>query len=135
MNAHPHDSARLPRDATARSGFMEHRWGTRVSLDLPVHISLHNGDSAVGVLRDASVSGAFIETPLRLPVCAQLGVVLLVGEGAARRAVHLHACVTRSARDGLGLEWRDMASPPVLALLRATGAELGHLTARDRVFS
>jgi len=129
------EHARAPREAAANARFMEHRWGRRVALDLPVHITLPTGDSAVGVLRDASISGGFVKTPLHLPVCTRLGVVLLVGTGAARRAVDLPACVTRNARDGLAIEWRDMASPPVLALLRATGAELAHLTGRDRAFS
>ena len=135
MDPIQHDSARVPREATTPRRFMEHRWGRRVALDMPVHITLPGGDSAVGVLRDASISGGFIETPLHLAVGAPLGVVLLVGAGAARRAVDLPACVTRKARDGLAIEWRDMASPPVLALLRASGAELAHLTGRDRVFS
>jgi len=121
--------------AATRARLMEHRWGQRVALDMPVHLTLPTGDSAVGVLRDASISGGFIETPLHLPVGARLGVVLLVGAGVARRAVELPACVTRNARDGFAMEWRDMASPPVLALLRATGAGLAHLTGRDRVFS
>ena len=135
MNPVQHDPARVPHKATPHARFMEHRWGQRVALDMPVHITLPTGDSAVGVLRDASISGGYIETPLRLPVCTRLGVVLLVGTGAARRAVDLPACVTRNARDGLAIEWRDMACAPVLALLRATGVELAHLTGRDRVFS
>jgi len=70
-----------------------------------------------------------------LPQFTNIGVVVLVGTGAARRAVELPACVMRVARDGVGVEWRDMACPALLALLRESGAEFAHLTARDRAFS
>jgi len=114
--------------------FMEHRWGQRVALGLPVHLAA-NGDSGAGKLRDASISGGFIETAVALPLYTNLGVVVLLGTGAAQRAVELPACVTRVARDGVGVEWRDMACPTLLALLRGMGADFAHLTARDRAFS
>src|SRR5262249_44726067 len=113
--------------------FMEHRWGQRVALGLPVHVS--NGDGGPGKLRDASISGGFIETDARLPVFTNLGVVVLLGTGAPQRAGELPACRTRLARDGVGVEWRDMACPTLLALLRESGSEFAHLTARDRAFS
>jgi len=113
--------------------FMEHRWGRRVTLGLPVHVATA-GESGAGTLRDASISGGFIETAAALPQFTNLGVVVLVGSGAAQRAVELPACVTRVARDGFAVEWRDMACPTLLALLRETGPEFAHLTARDRAF-
>ena len=118
---------------------MEHRWGQRVSVDLPVHLDSAGLDSAglggVGKLRDISISGGFIETALAMPAYTNLGVVFLVGSGAAQRAVDLPACVTRVARDGFAVEWRDMACPTLLALLREAGAQFAHMTARDRAFS
>lgn len=114
--------------------FMEHRWGQRVPLGLPVHVTTANNGGA-GILRDASISGGFIECNLALNPLAHVGVVVLVGAGPARRAVELPACVTRCTPEGVGVEWRDMACAPLLALLRDTGAGFAHLTARDRVFS
>lgn len=113
---------------------MEHRWGQRVPLGLTVHVA-SAGDSGPGRLRDASISGGFIETDAALPQFTNLSVVVLVGAGAAQRAVELPACVTRVARDGVGVEWRDMACPTLLALLRTSGSGLAHLTARDRAFN
>jgi hypothetical protein len=115
--------------------YMEHRWGQRVKLNVPVHLATPSGAGSPARLRDASISGGFLETGLELPVGAKVSVVLLVGSGTARRAVEVPACVTRKAAGGVGIEWRDMASPPILALLRASGADLAHLTERDRVFS
>ncbi len=114
--------------------FMEHRWGQRIDLGLTVHLAA-SGDSGPGRLRDASISGGFIETGSALPLYTNLGIVVLLGTGAAQRAVELPACVTRLARDGVGVEWRDMACPTLLALLRESGSEFAHLTARDRAFS
>jgi len=116
------------------SAFMEHRWGQRVALGLPVHVTAGR-ISALGVLRDASISGGYIETILEPAVFANLSVVVLVGSGEARRAVELPCTVTRRDHDGFGVEWRDMACAPLLSLLRETGAEFAGLTTRDRVFS
>src|SRR5262245_8061095 len=108
-------------------GFMEHRWGQRVTLDLPVHVQAESRARA-GQLRDDSISGGFIETDLALPLFANLTVCVLLGEGAARRAVALPGCVTRIDDAGVGVEWRDMACPSLLTLLRGTGADFAHLT-------
>ena len=113
---------------------MEHRWGQRVPLGMVAHVA-SAGDSGPAILRDASISGGFIETAVALPQFTNLSLVVLVGVGAAQRAVELPACVTRVARDGVGIEWRDMGCPTLLALLRESGTEFAHLTARDRVFS
>ena len=113
--------------------FMEHRWGQRVALGLAAHLAA-NGDNAPGKLRDASISGGFVETAMVLPLYTNLGIVVLVGAGDTQRAVELPACVTRAARDGVGIEWRDMACPSLLALLRESGSEFAHLTSRDRAF-
>jgi hypothetical protein len=122
-NTRPHDSV-----------FMEHRWGQRVALGLPVHV-IAGRTSTLGVLRDASISGGFIESVLEPALLTNLGMIVLVGSGEARRAVELPCTVTRCDHDGFGVEWRDMACAPLLALLRDSGAGFAGLTTRDRVFS
>ncbi|HKU89456.1 MAG TPA: PilZ domain-containing protein [Steroidobacteraceae bacterium] len=129
MNTEPATQGRVRHPA-----FMEHRWGQRVTLGLPVHVTAGH-TSAIGVLRDASVSGGFIESVLDPAIFTNLGVIVLVGHGETRRAVELPCNVTRRDPDGFGVEWRDMACAPLLALLRETGTEFARLTARDRVFS
>lgn len=114
--------------------FMEHRWGQRVALGLPVTIQAGR-TTALGILRDASISGGFVESVLEPAMFTNVSVIVLVGSGETRRAVELPCSVARRSADGFGVEWRDMACAPLLALLRDTGAEFARLTARDRVFS
>lgn len=135
MNTMPQPTPQAASNARPRNpAFMEHRWGQRVALGLPVHVTAGR-TSALGVLRDASISGGFVESVLDPALLANLSVIVLVGSGEARRAVELPCNVTRRDHDGFGVEWRDMACAPLLALLRESGAEFAGLTTRDRVFS
>lgn len=99
---------------------MEHRWGKRVSLDVPA--TLHDGEGgfARGRIVNASLSGALIRTEVQLPV---LGRVTLELEDSGRAgASHLvQGYVVRHSAAGLALEWTEFYPPAVAALLaRAT---------------
>jgi len=110
----------------------EQRWGQRVALSTPVDIG-SGRILAHGVLRNASLSGALVETALDLPVFSHL-VVRWQPPGTTVPQ-DLAACVVRRTDTGFAVEWRDMACEPLLALLRSAGAELSQLTAPDHVFS
>jgi len=113
---------------------MEHRWGVRVDLDCPARLVLHDGPVGDGRLRNASISGALIATPFRLAPLTPLNVVLTTGRGEKRRSIELPACVTRADPEGFAVEWRDMAVPTLVALLRDAGATESALMRRDRAF-
>lgn len=113
---------------------MEHRWGARVDIDCAARLMLHDGAVGEGRLRNASISGAYIATAVRLAPLTPLNVVLTTGRGAQRRTLELPACVARFDRGGLAVEWRDMAVPALVELLREAGATDRSLRARDRVF-
>ena len=100
---------------------MEHRWGERVELGCPAQLLLPDGSHVNGHIRDASISGALIDADERLPVYATLSVRLVTGEGLRRRVVELPACVVRVTREGVAVEWRDMAVPTLIDLLREAG--------------
>ena len=101
---------------------MEHRWGQRVTLEIPVTLAVAGRTLGRGVLRNASISGALIETALELPVFSNLVVSLPSHGESAPRSADLHACLVRRAPAGFAVEWRDMACPAIVALLeRATG--------------
>ena len=101
---------------------MEHRWGQRVTLEIPVTLAVAGRTLGRGVLRNASISGALIETALELPVFSNLVVSLPSHGENAPRTADLHACLVRRAPAGFAVEWRDMACPAIVALLeRATG--------------
>jgi hypothetical protein len=91
---------------------MEHRWGTRVRLDAPAQLRVE-GDITTGVtLRDASLSGAFLQMNARLPVMSRIWVRAVEGAGE-----WLEACVVRHAVDGMGIEWCDPGLRAVCELL------------------
>jgi PilZ domain len=113
---------------------MEHRWGQRVPFDCDVRLLLQDGTSVEGQIRNASISGALIDTVAGLPSYTTLSVVLLSGQGSRRRTIELPACVVRISRGCIGVEWRDMAVPTLLALLREAGGPAACEIARDHAF-
>ena len=97
---------------------MEHRWGERSKLNIPVQVDCGARGVVLGVMRDASASGAFLCTAAQLPLLANVRVQL--GGAAARGNGHgVEAQVVRRAPDGFGLEWMELAPPAVVALLNA----------------
>jgi hypothetical protein len=96
----------------ANSWPMEHRWGNRVTLDAPVQIRTTTGVSAAARVRNASISGAFVDTSVNLPL---LGRVLL--RPLSDSGEWLDACVVRVEPCGVAVEWLDPALHAVSALL------------------
>jgi len=95
---------------------MEHRWGERTTLDRPIRIDCRSQATAVAVLRDASVSGAFLCTSARLALLTTVEITLL---GRGRTTESIEALVVRSAPDGFGLEWAEIAPRAIVDLLSA----------------
>jgi hypothetical protein len=111
----------ITREKAVRRPIMEHRWGERVALDLPVRLELAGELLAHGRLGNASISGAWVTTPAKLPVLAAVDVVLSL-PGVPEGRLALPAWVVRRETGGLGLEWRDMACDSVVTLLREVDA-------------
>jgi hypothetical protein len=88
---------------------MEHRWGVRRECRTRVCISAGDELTGTGRIRDISMSGAFLETSLPLPLFAQVEVRLLRDDGLGH-LVEFSATVVRRAHDGAGLEWRETAA-------------------------
>ena len=104
---------------------MEHRWGQRITVEVPVILAVGGRTRGRGLLRNASISGALIETALELPVFSNLVVsVPNVGD--------LAASIVRRAPGRFAVEWRDMACPSIVALLeRVTGQRAAALVEDD----
>ena len=114
---------------------MEHRWGERVPFDCAVRLLLQDGTSVEGGrICNASISGALIAVATRLPTYTSLSVVLMSAQGSRRRTIELPACVVRIARGCVGVEWRDMAVPTLVALLREVAGPSASLSPRDHAF-
>ena len=68
---------------------MEHRWGQRRRCRARVCVSAGAGVSGSARLRDVSISGAFLETALPLPLFAQIAIAVLRDDGStARHGIH-----------------------------------------------
>jgi hypothetical protein len=98
---------------------MEHRWGQRVDCHLCVGISAAGGGGGGGRLRNVSMSGAFIETRLALPIFARIEIAVLQA-GPAQREIVVTANVVRSMSDGVGVEWSEASAGSICALLGCT---------------
>lgn len=102
--------------------YMEHRWGTRVDLFTPAHVAAASGRTFNATVANASLSGAYIETPNRLPVLSRIVLKPMVA-GAG----WIDACVVRADSRGVGVEWLDPSLRSISALLasRNEGPEFG----------
>ena len=95
------------------------RFGARIQFELPISLSVDGRALGRGLIRNASISGALIETTLELPLHTNLVVTLTMPGGGAPAAVRsLDACVVRLDPAGFGVEWRDMACADITDLLK-----------------
>jgi PilZ domain len=81
-------------------------------------LRLGSGGAELGMgnLANVSISGAFLETSLQLPVNANITLEPLTSAGVALDGLKLAARVARVERRGLGIEWHTMLTPDRLAL-------------------
>ena len=83
---------------------MEHRWGEREDVSIPVHMRWRQRyGAATGEITDISASGAWIQTKAELPPMALVEVDMLAA--GSRRAVEGY--VVRKNSGGYGIEWRE----------------------------
>jgi hypothetical protein len=114
------------------SNFMEHRWGTRVELDVAAELLTPDGVPADAAVKNASLSGAFVETSAKLPLLSRVSLNI-----RAPMDEWLDACVVRVEDEGLALEWLDPGSRLVPALLAMRRISRGDVlqTSQERVFN
>lgn len=100
--------------------FMEHRWGTRFQMDVPAEITTSAGFSASGYVRNASVSGAFVETRMKFPLFSRVAVHPVACDGE-----WLDAWVVRVEGNGIAIEWLDPGLRAISGLLAMrTGGDI-----------
>jgi hypothetical protein len=119
----PHGGAGALSMAIGHQVAMEHRWGNRFTLRVPVRLVQRPGSGRMGSVRNVSTSGGFVETTLQ---CAVLTLLQLEISMPADRRVcdsRVHAFVTRRAPRGLGLEWCDDRNHVVEKLLSLAQAD------------
>jgi hypothetical protein len=91
---------------------MEHRWGARVPMHEAAALRGPGGEESHALLRDASLSGAFVDTDLRPALLSRIAIRPLEDAGD-----WIGAWVVRTDERGIGLEWLEPASRDVVALL------------------
>jgi hypothetical protein len=127
-------SKKLRRNSSEHSGgrtlIMEHRWGARSRLNVPVQIDCGTGAVVFGVLRDASVSGAFVYTAAQMPAMTVVRLLPISARCHSHEAVE--AYVVRWTPEGCGLEWSELAPAGIVELMylpdsqvASTGVESG----------
>jgi hypothetical protein len=131
MNARP-EALTSGKDPMRSRAATEHRWGRRIPLEIPVRLDLGGRPMGHGLLRNASLSGALIETALELPLFTNLVVVMPAMNDAVPGTAELTACVVRCEVAGIAVEWRDMACQPIVKRLeRISGRSAASLRDDD----
>jgi hypothetical protein len=98
---------------------VEHRRGQRMAAAMWVRLGSNGAELGMGHIANVSVSGAFLETTLQLPVNANIVLEPISSAGVALEDVKIAARVARVDQRGVGIEWRVLATPQTLALLGA----------------
>ena len=101
---------------------MEHRWGERVGVDVPVRITGHPFTVRTGRLSNLSVSGAFIRADVDVRPMSRIVVAIELPHRPKRDAPMIPAFVARKLKDGIGIEWCEFKPPAISRLLQSFAA-------------
>ena len=113
---------------------MEHRWGERLQVALPVRIHTSCGPVGPGLVINLSVSGAFIATTLPVTPLSQ---VRLSFAPSSRCAAPVDASifegqVVRQTATGFAVEWSEFGTEEVVALANFNRDSLSAARCRPR---
>jgi hypothetical protein len=98
---------------------MEHRWGERVGVDIPVRLTVRPFSVKSGRLTNLSLSGAFIKGGVDVRVLSRIQVVIEVPSRFKHATPIVSAYVARKFKDGIGVEWCEFAPQAVIDLIRS----------------
>ena len=102
---------------------MEHRWGERVRVNIPVQVSARLLDDIDGCIKNLSLSGALMKTAVDLPLHALIEVTIKLPAPAPHTEAIL-AHVSRKLKNDVGVEWCEFAPSVVKELLRSPSVRL-----------
>lgn len=103
--------------SNSRNG-LEHRWGARVQVNIPVRVEATALPLGNGCMKDLSLSGAFIKSDRDLRLHALVEVIIALPPPSSRTAV-IQAHVSRKFQEGVGIEWCEFAPNIVRDLVRS----------------
>ncbi len=98
---------------------MEHRWGQRVDVAIPVRLcSASDPHETSARLANLSLSGGWIAVHLQVLPLSKILVVFEPPVLKGDRLESVEAYVARQSHDGIGLEWCEYAPRAVVQLLQ-----------------
>lgn len=99
---------------------MEHRWGRRLSANIPVRLrcmqARDSGCRCLGCLESVSATGALIRTEVGIRPAPNVVVETLV-PGLGLQGRELPASVIRESSGTMAVEWMELASTGVSAVM------------------
>jgi PilZ domain len=97
---------------------MEHRWGERIRVNIPVYVSAGAFPGFDGCMKNLSLSGALMKSDCELRLHALIDVHFKLPAPSPR--VHIvKAHVSRKLKECVGIEWCEFAPAVVKDLLRS----------------
>ena len=96
---------------------MEHRWGERIRVDIPVQVSVPPLMIGTGRLLNVSISGAWISGRFDLPPLARAFVIFDLPFCGQHESVPIACYVARVRAEGIAVEWRELAPQIVSDLI------------------
>jgi len=96
---------------------LEHRWGERIKVNIPVRMQGATSPDAVGCVQNLSLSGALMKSDTALRLHTLIEIIVEMPPPSTRTAV-IKALVSRKSEDGVGLEWYEFAPNIIRDLLR-----------------
>jgi hypothetical protein len=102
---------------------LEHRWGARIRVNIPVRVETTTLPAGNALMKDLSLSGAFIksDSDLRLHTLVEVGIDL---PPPISRSAVIKAHVSRKLNEGVGIEWCDFAPSIIKDLVRSASRSL-----------
>jgi hypothetical protein len=97
---------------------MEHRWGERVRVNIPVYMSAGAAAGFDGCMKNLSLSGALMKSDCDLRLHSLVEVHIELPPPSPRVAI-VKAHVSRKLKEGIGIEWCEFAPAVVKDLLRS----------------
>jgi hypothetical protein len=97
---------------------LEHRWGDRVRVNIPVHVEVAASSAGDGCMKNLSLSGALMKSDCDLRLYSFIEVRIALPPPSSRIAV-IRAHVSRKVEEGFGIEWHEFAPSIIKDLVRS----------------
>jgi hypothetical protein len=98
---------------------VEHRWGERIRVSVPVHLTAPAVAGIDACMQNLSLSGALMNADCELRLHMLIEVHIALPATSQRTAGVVKAYVSRKPPRGVAIEWCEFAPTIVKALLRS----------------